>query len=104
MCDSDSFDFLDGLCEIILHFIKWLQEDFFVELRNMLAEMPEVAELHPVPDAYVPVMKFKFNGVSVDLLYARLSLSVIPEVSNAVSFVEILRCIILSKGNLKFWD
>lgn len=47
----------------------------------MLAEMPEVAELHPVPDAHVPVMKFKFNGVSIDLLYARLSLWVIPEVS-----------------------
>lgn len=47
----------------------------------MLAEMPEVSELHPVPDAHVPVMGFKFNGVSIDLLYARLSLWVIPEVS-----------------------
>lgn len=42
--------------------------------------MPEVMELHPVPDAHVPVMKFKFNGVSIDLLYAKLSLWVIPEV------------------------
>lgn len=42
--------------------------------------MPEVTELHPVPDAHVPVMKFKFNGVSLDLLYAKLSLWVIPEV------------------------
>lgn len=47
----------------------------------MLSEMPEVTELHPVPDAHVPVMKFKFNGVSIDLLYAKLSLWVIPEVS-----------------------
>lgn len=47
----------------------------------MLSEMEEVTELHPVPDAHVPVMKFKFNGVSVDLLYARLALWVIPEVS-----------------------
>lgn len=47
----------------------------------MLSEMQEVTELHPVPDAHVPVMKFKFNGVSVDLLYARLALWVIPEVS-----------------------
>lgn len=43
--------------------------------------MDEVTELHPVPDAHVPVMKFKFNGVSIDLLYAKLSLWVIPEVS-----------------------
>jgi poly(A) polymerase len=48
----------------------------------MLSEMEEVTELHPVPDAHVPVMKFKFNGVSVDLLYARLALWVIPEVSH----------------------
>jgi poly(A) polymerase len=47
----------------------------------MLSEMPEVTELHPVPDAHVPVMKFKFSGVSIDLLYAKLSLWVIPDVS-----------------------
>lgn len=46
----------------------------------MLEEMPEIQELHPVPDAHVPVMKFKFNGVSIDLLYANVSLWVIPEV------------------------
>lgn len=48
----------------------------------MLSEMPEVTELHPVPDAHVPVMGLKFNGVSIDLLYAKLSLWVIPEVSD----------------------
>lgn len=46
----------------------------------MLSEMPEVQELHPVPDAHVPVMRFKLNGVSIDLLYANVSLWVIPEV------------------------
>jgi len=58
------------------------QEDFFGGLQKMLSEMQEVTELHPVPDAHVPVVKFKFNGVSVDLLYARLALWVIPEVSD----------------------
>jgi len=47
----------------------------------MLAEMPEVSELHPVPDAHVPVLGFKINGVSIDLLYANLAHAVIPEVS-----------------------
>uniref|UniRef100_A0A5B7C7K2 polynucleotide adenylyltransferase n=1 Tax=Davidia involucrata TaxID=16924 RepID=A0A5B7C7K2_DAVIN len=55
------------------------EEDFFGELHRMLLEMSEVTELHPVPDAHVPVMGFKFNGVSIDLLYAKLSLWVIPE-------------------------
>lgn len=55
-------------------------QDFFGELHRMLEEMPEIQELHPVPDAHVPVMKFKFNGVSIDLLYANVALWVIPEV------------------------
>ncbi|THF98304.1 hypothetical protein TEA_004879 [Camellia sinensis var. sinensis] len=56
-----------------------LGEDFFGELYNMLAEIPEIQELHPVPDAHVPILKFKFNGVSIDLLYANVALWAIPE-------------------------
>ncbi|KAG2261711.1 hypothetical protein Bca52824_068790 [Brassica carinata] len=52
---------------------------FFGELQRMLSEMPEVTELHPVPDAHVPLMGFKLNGVSIDLLYAKLPLWIIPE-------------------------
>ncbi|KAK1428807.1 hypothetical protein QVD17_17647 [Tagetes erecta] len=54
-------------------------EDFFGELKGMLLETPDVTELHPVPDAHVPVMGFKLYGVSIDLLYARLPLLVIPD-------------------------
>ncbi|XP_039143774.1 nuclear poly(A) polymerase 1-like [Dioscorea cayenensis subsp. rotundata] len=71
---------IDTLCMGPKHATR--EEDFFVELHNMLAEMPEVSELHPVPDAHVPVMGFKFNGVSIGLLYASLSLWVIPEDSD----------------------
>ncbi|XP_062024117.1 nuclear poly(A) polymerase 4-like [Rosa rugosa] len=55
------------------------EEDFFFVLHNILAEMEEVTELQPVPDAHVPVMKFKFDGISIDLLYASVSLLVVPE-------------------------
>ncbi|XP_062101780.1 nuclear poly(A) polymerase 4-like isoform X2 [Humulus lupulus] len=41
--------------------------------------MEDVAELQPVPDAHVPVMKFKFQGISIDLLYASISLLVVPK-------------------------
>ncbi|CAL8159295.1 unnamed protein product [Prunus armeniaca] len=68
---------IDTLCVGPRHATR--EEDFFGELQRMLSEMPEVTELHPVPDAHVPVMKFKFSGVSIDLLYAKLSLWVIPE-------------------------
>lgn len=67
---------IDTLCVGPRHAMR---EDFFGELHRMLEEMPEIQELHPVPDAHVPVMKFKFNGVSIDLLYANVSLWVIPE-------------------------
>ncbi|KAL2626069.1 hypothetical protein AAZV13_07G089400 [Glycine max] len=68
---------IDTLCVGPRHASR--DEDFFGGLQKMLSEMQEVTELHPVPDAHVPVVKFKFNGVSVDLLYARLALWVIPE-------------------------
>ncbi|KFK32539.1 hypothetical protein AALP_AA6G256000 [Arabis alpina] len=55
------------------------EEDFFIILRDMLAEMEEVTELQPVADAHVPVMKFKFQGISIDLLYAKISLLVVPQ-------------------------
>ncbi|PSS07392.1 Nuclear poly(A) polymerase [Actinidia chinensis var. chinensis] len=55
------------------------EEDFFFVLHNILAEMEEVTELQPIPDAHVPIMKLKFNGVSIDLLYASISLLVVPE-------------------------
>ncbi|GLT60385.1 hypothetical protein SLA2020_331530 [Shorea laevis] len=68
---------IDTLCVGPRHAAR--DEDFFGELQRMLSEMPEVTELHPVPDAHVPVLKFMFKGVSIDLLYAKLSLWVIPE-------------------------
>ncbi|XVE70984.1 hypothetical protein DITRI_Ditri10aG0113700 [Diplodiscus trichospermus] len=55
------------------------EKDFFIILHDILAEMEEVTELQPVPDAHVPVMKFKFQGISIDLLYASISLLVVPD-------------------------
>lgn len=84
----------------VLYFILYLsdsQEDFFFILHNILAEMEEVSELQPVPDAHVPVMKFKFDGISIDLLYASISLLVVPDVSvNQIRHT----CILYSCSNL----
>ncbi|RLM86059.1 nuclear poly(A) polymerase 1-like [Panicum miliaceum] len=68
---------IDTLCVGPRHATR--NEYFFTWLHDMLAEMPEVSELHPVPDAHVPVLGFKINGVSIDLLYANLAHAVIPE-------------------------
>ncbi|KAJ0755538.1 putative polynucleotide adenylyltransferase [Helianthus annuus] len=53
--------------------------DFFFVLHDILSGMEEVTELQPIPDAHVPVMKFKFDGISIDLLYASVSLLVVPD-------------------------
>ena len=63
-------------------------------MHDILAEMEEVTELQPVPDAHVPVMKFKFQGISIDLLYASISLLVVPEVSSLV-FEIFMSCILV---------
>jgi poly(A) polymerase len=55
------------------------EEDFFFVLHSIFAEMEEISELQPVPDAHVPVMKFKFDGISIDLLYASISRLVVPD-------------------------
>ncbi|XP_074561016.1 nuclear poly(A) polymerase 4-like isoform X2 [Curcuma longa] len=55
------------------------EEDFFIILHDILAEMEEVSELHPVPDAHVPVLKFKFREIPIDLLYASISQLVVPQ-------------------------
>ncbi|GJM98176.1 hypothetical protein PR202_ga15161 [Eleusine coracana subsp. coracana] len=55
------------------------EEDFFMILHEILAQTEDVTELQPVPDAHVPVMKFKFYGISIDLLYASVSLLVVPD-------------------------
>ncbi|CAM0876109.1 unnamed protein product [Alopecurus aequalis] len=68
---------IDTLCVGPRHATR--NEYFFGCLHDMLAEMPEVSELHPVPDAHVPVLGFKLCGVSIDLLYANLAHVVIPE-------------------------
>jgi poly(A) polymerase len=74
---------IDTLCVGPRHCSR--EEDFFgsdtsrPSLQQMLLAAPGVSELQPVPDAFTPVIKLKLRGVSVDLLYARLTLASIPE-------------------------
>ena len=46
---------------------------FFTTLVEMLDKQESVTELHPIPGAYTPVIKFKMDGIAIDLLFARLS-------------------------------
>eukprot|EP00262_Sarcandra_glabra_P015655 TRINITY_DN4881_c0_g2_i1.p1 TRINITY_DN4881_c0_g2~~TRINITY_DN4881_c0_g2_i1.p1 ORF type:complete len:547 (-),score=58.95 TRINITY_DN4881_c0_g2_i1:310-1950(-) len=71
--DSD----IDALC--VGPCYATMAEDFFVVLRNMLQSRPEVSELHCVKSAKVPLMRFKYNGFSIDLPYARFPVISVPD-------------------------
>eukprot|EP01103_Thecamoeba_quadrilineata_P016146 TRINITY_DN531_c0_g1_i3.p1 TRINITY_DN531_c0_g1~~TRINITY_DN531_c0_g1_i3.p1 ORF type:complete len:602 (-),score=76.87 TRINITY_DN531_c0_g1_i3:530-2335(-) len=62
---------IDTLCVSPRHIDR--ETDFFQTLCEILSKDPDVSELHPVPDAYVPVIKMKFNSIHMDLLFAQLS-------------------------------
>lgn len=68
---------IDALC--VGPFFTTMAEDFFIVLRNMLKSIPEVSEIHCVKDAKVPLMRFKFDGISVDLPFAQLKVLHIHE-------------------------
>ncbi|KAG8066016.1 hypothetical protein GUJ93_ZPchr0004g39013 [Zizania palustris] len=52
--------------------------DFFSVLGGVLDETEAVTELQPVLGAHVPVIKMRFHGVQVDLIYANVCLPVVP--------------------------
>ncbi|BFZ54904.1 polynucleotide adenylyltransferase [Savitreella phatthalungensis] len=54
------------------------REDFFAVFEPMLRERPEVKELAAVPDAFVPIIKMEFSGISIDLIFARLAIPQVP--------------------------
>jgi poly(A) polymerase len=57
------------------------REDFFNEFPAILERLsPEgaIEELKAVPDAYVPIIKLEFSGISIDLIMARLQLNSVP--------------------------
>lgn len=67
---------IDAVC-VVPEWIK--REDFFSKLYNMLKSKPQVSEIVPISDAYVPVLKLKFDKVDIDLLFSKLPMDNIPK-------------------------
>ncbi|ALC41534.1 hrg [Drosophila busckii] len=53
--------------------------DYFQSFFEILKQQPEVTECRSVEEAFVPVIKMNFDGIEIDLLFARLSLKEIPD-------------------------
>ncbi|KAF5333209.1 hypothetical protein D9611_002745 [Ephemerocybe angulata] len=67
---------IDTLCVVPKHVLR---EDFFGIFEPMLKALQGVTECSGVPEAYVPIIKTKIDGIPLDFLMARLNLSSIPD-------------------------
>ncbi|KZT42918.1 Poly(A) polymerase [Sistotremastrum suecicum HHB10207 ss-3] len=67
---------IDTVCVVPKHVSR---EDFFDIFEPMLREFEGASEVSGVPEAFVPIIKAKINGVELDLLMARLALSQIGD-------------------------
>ncbi|KAL4327649.1 Nuclear poly(A) polymerase [Arachis hypogaea] len=79
---------IEALC--VAHSFATLSKDFFVVLHDMLKGRPEVSELYCVKSAKVPLMRFKVDGISIDVSYACLKVLYVPE-SVDILYLSFLR-------------
>ncbi|XP_064402827.1 poly(A) polymerase type 3-like isoform X2 [Halichondria panicea] len=54
------------------------RDDFFDSFHTLLSKEKGVTDVRAVPDAFVPVIKLVFEGIEIDLLFARLALPTLP--------------------------
>ncbi|EGV63297.1 polynucleotide adenylyltransferase [Yamadazyma tenuis] len=54
------------------------REDFFSVFESIVRERPELEEITSVPDAFVPIIKIEFDGISIDLICATLNVPQVP--------------------------
>jgi len=67
---------IDTLCVAPRHILR---EDYFSTFVETLRVQDEVTDLRPVPEAFVPVIKFCFDGIDIDLVFARLALKEVDD-------------------------
>lgn len=54
------------------------RQDFFEVFVDLLKKRQELEEISSVPDAFVPIIKMEFGGISIDLIFAKLDIPRVP--------------------------
>jgi len=67
---------IDALCVAPRHILR---EDYFDSFFRILRSQIEVSDLRAVPEAFVPVIKMNYDGIEIDMTFARLALKEVPE-------------------------
>lgn len=67
---------IDALCVVPRHILR---EDYFSSFYERLKAMEEVSDLRAVPEAFVPVIKMTFDGIEIDMTFARLALKEVTD-------------------------
>ncbi|XP_046627603.1 poly(A) polymerase type 3 [Neodiprion virginianus] len=67
---------IDALCVVPRHIHR---SDYFTSFFELLKQQAEVSDLRAVEEAFVPVIKMKFDSIEIDMLFARLALKEIPD-------------------------
>uniref|UniRef100_A0A8D0GRB2 polynucleotide adenylyltransferase n=1 Tax=Sphenodon punctatus TaxID=8508 RepID=A0A8D0GRB2_SPHPU len=67
---------IDALCVAPRHVER---SDFFQSFFEKLKLQEGIRNLRAVEDAYVPVIKFEFDGIEIDLVFARLAIQTISD-------------------------
>ncbi|XP_067007897.2 poly(A) polymerase type 3 isoform X2 [Anabrus simplex] len=67
---------IDALCVAPRHIDR---SDYFTSFFELLKQQEEVTDLRAVEEAFVPVIKMNFDGIEIDMLFARLALKEIPD-------------------------
>ncbi|NXK03076.1 PAPOG polymerase, partial [Herpetotheres cachinnans] len=67
---------IDAICVAPRHVER---SDFFQSFFEKLKRQEKIKNLRAVEDAYVPVVKFEFDGIEIDLVFARLSMQTVSD-------------------------
>ncbi|XP_029163675.1 poly(A) polymerase type 3 isoform X1 [Nylanderia fulva] len=80
---------IDALCVVPRHIYR---TDYFSSFFELLKMQEEVTDLRAVKEAFVPVIKMNFDGIEIDMLFAKLTLNEIAD-SMAVeeAFVPVIK-------------